>query len=146
MKKLFLLFIMALVFSGCGRTMEIKDSALEPPEKLLPLALKVGDKMPDMSGTEVTEVLPWFNLLLGKSGERHFTGLFGEAWTMEAFLYCDGELSEKPFGHYASVLDIVYLDPDMDGEIDEVVLDASKPPQATVGITAPDCPPPATDI
>ncbi|HEA65916.1 MAG TPA: hypothetical protein ENI07_03705, partial [Desulfobacterales bacterium] len=90
MKKLLVLFITALVFSCAGRAMEIKDSALEPPEKLLPPVLMVGDPMPDMSGTEVTDMLPWFNFLLGKSGERHFTGLFGEAWTMEAFLFCDG--------------------------------------------------------
>lgn len=109
-------------------------------------ALDVGDPMPDVSGIEVTEVLPWFNFGLNKSGERHFRGVFGKVWTMEAFLSCDGKLLEKPFGYYTSILDVIYLDLDMDGEINEVILDASKPPKATIGITAPDCPPPAVNI
>ena len=146
MRKLFISFVAILVFSGCGRTVGIKASMSEAPKVPPVLILKVGDKMPDMSGIEVTERLPWFNFLLGKSGGLHYTGVFGEVWTMEAFLFCAGKLLEKPFGFYTSVLDIVYLDPDMDGKIDEVVLDASKPPRATVGATAPNCPLPATDI
>ena len=144
MKKLLALFITTLVFSCSGRALEVTDSTLAPPEKLPALTLKVGDEMPDTSGIEIVEVFPWHHLILGRGGEQHFKGDVDGIWTMEAFLYCDGKLLENPFGIYISELKVIYLDGDMNREIDEVIMVGSK--RISIGETAPDCPLPATKI
>lgn len=145
MKKLFVLFIVAIAFSGCSRALEIKDSTPEPPEKLPSLALKVGDKMPDVSGLTYQREIPYSILdktiikVIRDNNPR--TQDYSEFATV-AYLVCDGEQLPKPFGIFMGTNDTLYLDPDFDGRINRVWT----VPLPPISMTAPDCPAPSEKI
>ncbi len=99
--------------------------------------LKVGGQMPNME-TEPDYIKPWNRIVddvLSKGGERHFRDIDSIHWTMEAFLSCGSVVSKKPFAFYLSKLNVVYLDLNMDGIIDKMVIDPTK----TIASTAPEC-------
>ncbi|KKK73821.1 hypothetical protein LCGC14_2889990, partial [marine sediment metagenome] len=133
-----------LVFNGCSKNIDIKASVLEPLEKSPSALLGVGDPMPDNSEIAIAGMYPWAYSPTGKSGMQLYRGDANGVWTMEAFLSCDGELLEKPFGLYTNELGAIYLDKNMDRIIDEVIVLGSI--RLTIGETAPDCPLPGTKI
>ncbi len=144
MKKLFILSIIVLLFGGCNRAVEIKADVSET-SKVLPVSiLEVGDPMPDTSGIAIAGMYPWAYSPTGKSGMQLYRGDANGVWTMEAFLSCDGELLEKPFGLYTNELGAIYLDKNMDRIIDEVIVLGSI--RLAIGETAPDCPLPGAKI
>jgi len=98
-------------------------------------ALKVGDKMPYMKGAP-TYLSSWMDPNTGSYGERRFRDNDnGEGFKMEAYLTCNDVSLLVPFGVFDSIEDLVYLDPNMDGIIDNI-----DSPNMSIGSTAPPCP------
>ncbi len=98
-------------------------------------ALVVGDKMPYIEDSP-DFISPWIGPLTGASGERRFKdNENGVGFKMEAYLRCNNIMLLVPFGVFDSIDELVYLDYDMDGKIDQVIF-----PGKSIATTAPACP------
>jgi len=100
---------------------------------------KIGEKMPAVNSQNVLEMGPWrnednskkgFSLLLDEDGD-------GIHDLKAAYLECNKKIFEHPLGVYDGKNNILYLDKNFDGLVDEIIENPEK--EKKIYNDAPDC-------
>ena len=145
MKRLFLIVLFCVMMSGMlwvnggfSQDKENLDAAIQDViEKLPKEGLKVGDKMPNLEGYEITYPGTWFNPDMTRSGNQaNMAKPEEDDKYFVVWNECDGVAAELPFGIFDIETYILYLDnAPTDGMIDEVI----SVPEGYPYEDAPDC-------
>ena len=107
------------------------------------MAEEIGNKMPDLYGSQAVKSGMWTNKDKTKLGKVDHLHKGGTCAYQIAFNYCNGKLAEKPFAVYNFKENKLYIDnktaegtPGSDGVIDDIV---THPSGRKVADDAPEC-------